>query len=48
MSWGMVLVPALGLALVAQAFAVRAGHSRTFYLIYRTDAPAVMHELHAH
>jgi hypothetical protein len=35
----MILVPALGLALIAQAFAVRAGRSRTFYSIYRTDAP---------
>jgi len=35
----MILAPALGLALIAWAFVVRAGGSRTFYSIYRTAAP---------
>jgi hypothetical protein len=39
MSWGTILMPTLGLALIAQACAVRAGRSRTLYFIYRTDAP---------
>ena len=39
MHWWLILVPALGVALMALAFAVRAGRSRSFYFIYRIDAP---------
>jgi hypothetical protein len=31
MHWWLILVPALGVALIALAFAVRPGRSRAFY-----------------
>jgi len=39
MSWWLILLPALGVGLIALAVAVRAGRSRSFYLIYQTGAP---------
>jgi len=39
MHWWLILVPGLGVTLMALAFAIRAGRSRSFYFVYRTDAP---------